>query len=141
MTVPAVLAEQGGCVPEPGHRFLGYGESSECGVHDPSLRRGAGRRPGGEVGGTRETGGVGEVAEDPPQRRDAALLASGERRLGSGRVPDAGDVAGDLAGGEVVEDRMDHLGRDPAQRCGPSGEVAVPDVPVSERPECSFRLV
>ena len=97
-------------------------------------------RRGGEVVGTRETGGVDAVAEDPPQRCDAALLACGERRRGSGRVPDAGDVAGDLAVGEAVEDRMDDLGRDAAQRRGPSGEVAVPVVPVAERPERIRRL-
>jgi hypothetical protein len=64
--------------------------SAERAVQDPSLGGRAGRRPGGEVGGTRKTGGVGEVTENPPQRRGAALLASGERRLGSGGVPDAG---------------------------------------------------
>jgi hypothetical protein len=85
------------------------------------------------LGGTRQSGRVGEVVEDPPQRRDAAPLASGERILRSCGVPDAGDVAGDLAVGEVVEDRVDHLGRDPTQRCGPSGEVAVPVIPEAER--------
>jgi len=87
------------------------------------------------------TGGVGEVAEDPLQRRDAAPLASGKRLLGRGRVPDAGDVADDLAVGEVVEDRVDHLGPNPAQRCGPSGEVGIPVVPEAKRQERIRRLV
>jgi hypothetical protein len=83
MTVPAVLAEQGGRMPEAGHGLLRDGERPERGVQDPSLRRGAGRRLGGELGGTRQSGGVGEVVEDPLQRRDAAPLASGERVRGS----------------------------------------------------------
>jgi hypothetical protein len=95
--------------------------SAERAVQDPSLGGRAGRRPGGEVGGTRKTGGVGEVTENPPQRRGAALLASGERRLGSGGVPDAGDVAGDLAVSEVAEDRMD-------PESGTAGEIEAPPV-------------
>ncbi len=141
MTVAAVLAQQGGRVPEPGDGLLGERERPQRGVQDPPLRGRAGRRLGGEVGGAGKTGGVGEVAEDPPQRRDAALLASGERRLGSGRVPDAGDVAGDLTLGEVVEDRMDHLGRNSAQRRRPPGKVAIPVVPQAERHERIGRLV
>jgi hypothetical protein len=141
VTVAAVLAEQGGGVPEPGDGLLGYGERPQRRVQGPSLRRSARRRPDGEVGGAGETGAGGEVAENPPQRRRAALLASGERRLGSGDVPDAGDVPGDLAVGEVVEDRMDHLGRHPAERCGPAGEVGVPGVAEAERHERVVGLV
>jgi hypothetical protein len=40
----------------------------------------------GELGGTRQSRDVREVAEDPPQRRGAAPLANGERILGSGEV-------------------------------------------------------
>src|SRR5207342_3609775 len=65
-------------------------------------------------------------------RRDAALLASGERRLGGGGVPDPGDVPGDLTVGEVVEGSMNHLRRNPTQWCGPRREVAVPVVPEAQ---------
>ena len=133
VAVPAVLAEHVGRVPEPGHGLLGHRERAEPGVHDPSLGRGAGRGLGEELGGAREPGSLDEVAEDPPQRRHAALLTRGVRRLGCGRVPDLGDVAGHLTVGEVVEGRVDHLGRDPAERRRASREVAVPVVAEAER--------
>jgi hypothetical protein len=50
-------------------------------------------------------------------------------------------VAGDLAGGEVVEDRVNHLGRGAAQRSGAPGEVGVPGVAQAERQESVVRLV
>src|SRR5215471_19461741 len=86
-----------------------------------------------QLGGAGEPGSPGEVAEDPPQRRHAALLTRGVRRLGCGRVPDLGDVAGHLTVGEVVEGRVDHLGRSPAERGRASREVAVPVVAEAER--------
>ena len=140
VAVPAVLAQHVGCVPEPGHGLLGHRERAEPGVHDPSLGRGAGRGLGEQLGGAREPGSLDEVAEDPPQRRDAALLTRGVRRLGCGRVPDLGDVAGHLTVGEVVERRVDHLGRDPAERRGASSEVAVPVVAEAERRHRVVRL-
>ena len=112
VAVAAVLAEQVGRVPEPGDRFgRAPGSVRSGGVQGPPLRRCAGRGLGDEVGGPGDAGGVGEVAEDPPQRGDAALFAGRDGRLGGDHVPDARDVAGDLAVGEVVEERVDHLGR------------------------------
>jgi hypothetical protein len=51
------------------------------------------------------------------------------------------DVAGGLAGCEVVEDRVHDLGRRPAQRCRPSGEVGVPVVTQAKRHQRLGRLV
>jgi len=49
------------------------------------------------------------------------------------------DVAGDLARREVVEERVDHLGRDGGtERCGSAGEVGVP---VVREPKSEHRLV
>ena len=137
--VAAVLAQQRGGVEEAGHRLLGQGERPQRGVHGAALERGAGRCPGEQLDGSREVRRVDEVAEDPAQRVDAALLAGGDRRLRRGRAPDLRDVAGHLTRGEVVEERVDDLGgHRAAERGGPAGEVGVP---VVGEPQGEHRLV
>ena len=142
VAVAAMLAEQVGPVPEPRHRFGGHWQRAHGGVEGPSLRPGAGPRLDGEVAGTDDAGGIGEVAEDPPQRGDRALFARRVGGLGGDRVPDARDVTGDLAVGEVVEQRVDHRSRHvAAQGRSPSSEVGVPHVAETERHDCFGRLV
>ena len=133
VAVPTVLAEHVGRVPEPRDGLFGHREGAEPGVHDPSLRPGAGRGLGEEIGCARQPRSLDEVAEDPLQRRHAALLTSGVRRLGCGRGPDLGDVARHLTLGEAVEGSVHHLGRDLAERRRPSSEIAVPVVAETER--------
>lgn len=140
VTVAAVLAEQVGRVPEPGGGFVGDRERSQARVHGAALGRGTRGRLGGQAGGPGDAGGVSQVSEDPSHGGGAPPLASGQDGLGSGDVPDVRDVPGDLAVGEVVEDRVHHLGRAPAQRGGAPGEVGVPVVPVPERHDLGGRL-
>ncbi len=142
VAVAAVLAEKVGPVPEPRHRFRGQGQRPHRGVEGPSLRPGAGPRLGDEVGSTGDTGGVGEVAEDPPQCGDRATFACCVGSLGGDRVPYTGDVTGDLAVGEVVEQRVDHRSRNlAAQRRSPSSEIGVPHVAEAERHDRFGRFV
>jgi hypothetical protein len=140
VTVAAVFAEQVGRVPEPGDRFVGDRQRSQSRVQGASLDRGARGRLDGQVGRAGDARGIGLVGQDPPHGSCAAPLAGGEDRFGSGDVPDMRNVPGDLAVGEVVEDRVHHLGRDPPQRGGTPGEVGVPVVPVPECHDLGGRL-
>ena len=54
---------------------------------------------------------VDAIAEDSPQRLHAARLTSGDRRFRRGGAPHLRNVASHLAGSEVVEQRVHHLGR------------------------------
>ena len=112
------------------------------GVEGTPLCPGPGGRLDGEVGSPRDAGVVGEVTEHPPERRDAPSVTSRQRRLGRDQVPDTRDVAGGLARGEVVEDRVHDAGRDiAAQRGCPSGEIGVPVVAQAERQQRLGRLL
>jgi hypothetical protein len=107
--VAPVFAQQVGGVPEPGDRLLGQGQSPQSGVERATDHRRADCRLSEQVGGASQPGCLGEVAEDAAQRDDAAVLARRERRIRRDEVPDARDVAGGLAGCEVVEDRVHDL--------------------------------
>lgn len=66
VTVAAVLTEQVGAVPEPRQRLGGQGQRPNRGVDGPSIGSGARPRLDEQVGSTGDTGGVGEITEDPP---------------------------------------------------------------------------
>ena len=109
--VAAVLAEQGSRVEQPRHGLVGHRQGPERGVHRPAVGRGTDGCPRQQFSGAGEGRRVDAITEDAAQRVDAALLPSGEGGLGGGRVPDLRDVAGHLAGREVVEECVHDLGR------------------------------
>ena len=137
--VTTVLTQQRGRVEELCHRFLGDGERPQRGVHRSSLEGCARRGLRQQLHRSGEPRCVDEAAEDPTQGRRAALLAGEDCRLRRGRVPDLRDVAGDLARREVVEERVDDVGRDGGtEGRGSAGEVGVP---VVREPQSEHRLV
>ena len=140
--VAAVLAQQVGPVPEPRQRLRGHWQRPHRCVEGPSIHRGAGPRLDHELSSTGDAGALGEVAQNSAQRRNRTPLARCVGGLRSDPVPDTRDVAGHLTVGEVVEDRVDDLGRYIAtQRGGPSREVGVPHVAGAERHHCFGRFV
>ena len=126
---------------ETSHNVVWDRDRAQRGVHGPTLVRCAGRRLEQQFSHACEGGRVDVIAEDPPQRVRTAHLTSGDRRLGCGGAPHLRDVAGDLAGSEVVEERVHHLGRHEAQGRRPSGEVGVPIVGEPEGEHCLVRFV
>src|SRR3954466_7894425 len=84
---------------------------------------------------TRRAGGVGELPRRPARGRHRAALAGREGLLGRHELPHVGDVAGHLAGAEVVERCVYDLRRRQPERGRAPREVAVPVAPGAERLE------
>jgi hypothetical protein len=136
--VPTMLTQQRSCMEQASHHVIRDRDRPQRGIHGPALQRCSGRRPEQQFGSPGEDGRVDVIAQDPPQRPDTTQLPSGDRRFGRGRVPHLRDVTGDLAGSEVVEERVHDLRRDEPEGRRPSGEVGVP---VVGEPQSEHRLV
>ena len=78
------------------------------------------------------------IGEDPPQSLRTTHLTTSDRCFGRRSAPHLRNVSSNLAGSEVVEERVHHRRRGDAQGCRPSGEVRVP---VVAEPQGVHRLV
>ena len=138
MPVAAVLAQQGGRLPEPG-------QDRGPAVRRPAVRGPAvGQRQRGVGRGQHPAGEI-QFADGLPEQVGGHLrlgLPSGQQapqpRLGPGQpgpqrifrrdqVPDRRDRAGDEGGSEVEERGRHHRGPGRPERRGPPGEVAAPE--------------
>jgi hypothetical protein len=127
VAVASVLSEKVGSVPQPSEGLGRHRQRPDCREQCSSFCWRTGGRLDEQVSGPGHAGAVGQTTEPSAKDDDAALLAGFGGGLGADQIPHLRDVAGHLAVGEVVEDRVDHLGRDvAAQRRRPPGEVGVP---------------
>ena len=130
VAVAAMLAQDRGRVPEPGHRLVWYGQGEVGRGQRPaaSLEVGGGGRElvrrRGEVGGGRRPRGK---AQQFAQACGSPGLPGGQHIRGRGQVPYRWQCPAHHGGSED-EERCDHRGSgDGAHRSGPAGEVAPPE--------------
>ena len=126
--VPAVLAQQGGGVPQGEVWFVGPVEV-QVGGEQRTSSRGGGVEPRPQD----RQHLLGDVAEHvevdvSPKRSVDAGEAGVERGLRTtAAVPDVGHGTRDETGGEAVEGGRDHTGTDPPERRRPAREVPAPE--------------